>query len=87
MKWSRDRLRQELETISKPLNTARNLDDMLAGTTMTLYEVLRRDKKPVEMWQMVGLEKKYKEVFKKDSTFWKSDKSLIEIYRMLKSRS
>lgn len=85
MKWSRDRLHQELETISKPMNTARNLDDMLAGTTMTLYEVLRRDEKPVEMWQKVGLEKEYRKMFKTDSTFWSSGQSLIEIYRMLKA--
>lgn len=85
MKWSRDRLRQELETISKPMNTARNLDDMVAGTIMTLYEVLRRDEKPVEMWRKVGLEKEYKKRFKTDSMFWNSDQSLIEIYRILKA--
>ncbi|MCI0614996.1 hypothetical protein L0244_18555, partial [bacterium] len=87
MEWSKDILRQELETISKPMNTARNLDDMLGGTTMTLYEVLRTYEKPLEVWRKVGLEKEYRKVFKTDSLFWSSDKSLIEIYRMLKAES
>ncbi len=85
IKWSKNRIQQELGTISKPMNTARNLDDMIAGTTMTLYEVLRRDEKPVEMWRRVGLEKEYRKMFKTDSAFWSSDRSLIEIYRMLKA--
>ena len=45
IKWSKDRLRQELGTISKPMNTARNLDDITAGTTKTLYPAFRRAEK------------------------------------------
>ncbi len=85
MKWSKDSLQQDLETISKPMNTARNLNDLIAVTRMTLYEILRRDEKPIEIWRKVGLEKEYRKMFRTDSVFWDSDRSLIEIYRMLKA--
>lgn len=85
-KWSRDKLRKDLETISKPMNTAKN---NLDGFTfeMTLYEILRRDENPMKMWRKVGLGKEYRKSFKTDSIFWSSDQSLIEIYRMLKDKS
>lgn len=85
MKWLRDRLQQQLEAISKPMNTARNLDDLTVGTILTLYEVLRRDEKPIEMWSKVGLEEEYRKRFRTDSAFWNSNQSLIEIYRTLRA--
>ena len=84
-KWSKDQLQQKLETISRPMNTARNLKDIPVGTMLSLYEVLRRDEKPLEMWSRVGLEKEYRKRFKTDSVFWSSNQSLIEIYRILKA--
>lgn len=85
VKWSRDILHQNLETISKPMNIVRSLDNLESRTTLILYEVLRRDKKPLEIWSKVGLEKEYRKRFRTDSVFWNSDLSLIEIYRMLKA--
>lgn len=74
-----------MDTIMQPMSTARNLDDMLAGTTMTLYEVLRRDQKnATDMWRRVGLEKEFRKKFRIDASFWNSDQSLFDIYRSLK---
>ncbi|MFA5829551.1 MAG: hypothetical protein WC843_03585 [Candidatus Gracilibacteria bacterium] len=86
IRWSRDRLSQVLDTVMKPINTARNLDYVLPGTMLTLYEVLRRDEKnAVDMWRKVGLEKEFRGKFPTDDLFWRSDKSLFEIYKILKS--
>ena len=85
MRQAKRRLREQLDTASKPMNTARNLDDLLAGTTLTLYESLRKDGKPIALWRRIGLDREYRRRFKTDSSFWSSGQSLIEIYRTLKA--
>lgn len=85
LKWSRDRLMDELETFMLPMNTARNLEDMLAGDTLSLYELLRRDKKPMDIWTKVGLEKEFRQRFPTDDLLWDSSLSLFEIYNALEA--
>ncbi|MDA2922114.1 hypothetical protein MYX07_02475 [Patescibacteria group bacterium AH-259-L07] len=86
IKWSRDRLKQNLETITRPINTARKLDDLLIGTMLTLYEILRRDEESAgAMWRKFGLEREFRKMFSSDEDFWSSDQSLLHIYKLLKS--
>lgn len=86
LRWSRDRLRQELETITQPMNTARNLDEMIAGDTLGLYELLRRDNKgAIDIWKKLGLEQQFRHRFPNDQAFWNSDLSLLDIYKLLKT--
>jgi hypothetical protein len=87
MRWANQRLKHNLETISHPMWSTRNLDDLPAGTTLSLYEVLKRDKEPSELWEKVGLKEEYKQNFLQDQLFWGSDMSLLDIYKMLKEKS
>ncbi len=40
---------------------------------------------PIEIWERLGLGKKYRELFPSDKDFWNSDESAMEIYKKLKN--
>lgn len=82
--YAADRIDVELEDVMKPMNSARDLNEMMAGSTLSLYQIIRRDQKPSELWQKVGLGNEYRQMFRRDEEFWRSSLSLFEIYQRLK---
>lgn len=84
LKWSKDRLKEDLETITQPMNTARNPDEIVPGDILNLYELLRRNnKRAVDIWKKFGLEQQFRRRFPSDQSFWNSDLSLLDIFKML----
>jgi len=78
-----DELKSALVDILKPMESARNLDDLLIGEKLAVYELLRRQGKAADVWRKLGLYKEFRKKYKRDSNFWNSKKSLIEIYHEL----
>ncbi len=86
MKWNRDLLQRDLETITKPLNTIRNPGDIRAGSELTLYEQFQRDNKnAADIWKKAGLDQEFRKKFPTDKEFWDSPLPLVEIYKMLEA--
>jgi hypothetical protein len=69
-----------------PLHAVRNVNEILVGQSLTPYERLRRENRDAaKLWQRVGLEDEFKRIFSTDADFWKADKTLLEVYKMLKA--
>lgn len=87
-RWARERLLRNVESASKPMNSARELEEIPVGGTLNLYELLRRDNSDAgQIWQRVGLGKEFRTIFPTDEDFWSSNMSIIEIYKMLKQKA
>ena len=70
-----------LSQIHLPMYSARQKNEVFAGQTITLYEILKfRKPSASDIWHGLGLEKEYNEKFPSDELFWASNESLIDIY-------
>ena len=80
----RDRIKEEIEWAQQPMNSARNLQDIQMGDTLSLYEVLRRTyKNAASIWRKLNLEAKFLDSYPNEEDFWTSDKSLFAIVKKL----
>lgn len=86
-KWAYAMIRRYTDQIKTPLRTARDLDKIFAGDQLSLYELLRRDSSPAAFWQKLGLLEQYNSLFLNDAEFWRSELSLVEVYKALKEDS
>jgi hypothetical protein len=81
-----ERVNRLMKEIRTPINTARDLDEIGWGETMTYYEVLRRDNKNMEtFFARLGLSERFREMFPTDQAFWNSHKSLLIICKELQN--
>jgi hypothetical protein len=85
LRWINKRTKEEIETmVHKPMSSARDLNQLLVGTMLTLYEVLKRDTKDIaSIWGKIGLEEEFKQQFPQEDDFWTSNITMLEIYKML----
>jgi hypothetical protein len=81
-----DKAVSAISDADKPMSSARAAEAIVPGRVLSLYERLRRDHQPIEMWTSVGLGDEYREMFPDDLGFWTSQKSLSTIYRELLER-
>ncbi len=67
------------------MNSARELEQLMPGDTMSFYECMRRKDfgRPEDVWDRLGLRREYRDRFPTDSSFWESGDSFKQIYESL----
>ncbi len=83
---SAERAQETIKTMQEPLNTARRLEGIGAGSVLSWYEQQRRND-PSVLWEKLGLSEQYQASFPDAESFWSSQKSLVEVYLELTSAS
>jgi hypothetical protein len=78
------KVNSDLAEALRPMNSAKSLDEMRIGDDLSLYQSLRSNVKPTDIWKKLGLQKEYRRMFPKDEQFWQSSLSLFEIYQRLR---
>jgi hypothetical protein len=86
VRYNRAKFVEHLETLSQPMKQSLEIS---SRRYLTLYEMMKRGAygSAEQIWEKLGLGRKYRERFPDDASFWSASESFIEIYQSLSGTS
>ena len=81
IRWAQEDLKVNLKALNQPLNSARNLDDVMPGDQLTIYEQMIQSRQDVG--KALGRPEQFAARFPTPESLYASPKSLMQVYMEL----